>query len=88
MNYYALNRFWDQQRNGNGRPSLLVAIAKTFWKEYSIYALLCLINDVVLKIAQPQLLRIFLLYFKYDIQSLERKKQTKIISCFADLTRK
>lgn len=80
MNYYVFNRFWDQQRNGNGRPSLLVAIAKTFWKEYSIYALLCLINDVVLKIAQPQLLRIFLLYFKYDHHLLEKRKQAQNIT--------
>lgn len=31
-----------------------------------ILALLCLVNDVILKIAQPQLLRKFLLYFKSD----------------------
>lgn len=59
-----LQWFWDQQKNAKNGASLLKALAKTFWREYSVLAVLCLINDVVLKIAQPQLLRRFLLYFK------------------------
>lgn len=59
-----LQWFWDQQKNAKNGASLLKALAKTFWREYAILALLCLINDVVLKIVQPQFLRKFLLYFK------------------------
>lgn len=60
-----LQRFWVQQQNAkNGGASLLKALVKTFWREYAVLALLCLINDVILKIVQPQFLRKFLLYFK------------------------
>lgn len=59
-----LQLFWDQQQNAKNGPSLLKALAKTFWREYSVLALLCLINDVILKIVQPQFLRKFLLHFK------------------------
>lgn len=41
------------------------AIAKLFWKEFLLLGVLCLINDVIIKITQPQLLRKFLLYFRY-----------------------
>lgn len=61
-----LQRFWDLQQNAkNGGASLLKALVKTFWREYAVLALLCLINDVILKIVQPQFLRKFLLYFKW-----------------------
>ncbi|XP_031635712.1 multidrug resistance-associated protein 4-like [Contarinia nasturtii] len=59
-----LQRFWDQEQNEKKCASLFRAIAKTFWKEYLVLALLCLVNDVILKIAQPQLFRRFLQYFK------------------------
>lgn len=60
------NRFWEQQQSQKKSAALLTAIAKTFRREYLILALLCLVNDVILKIVQPQLLRKFLLYFKYE----------------------
>lgn len=60
---------WEKQLlgagNGKRRPSLLKAIANAFWREYFALGVLCLINDVILRIVQPQLLRQFLLYFKY-----------------------
>lgn len=60
-------RTWEQQLN-NGkkrRPSLLKAIVRAFWREYLLLGVLCLINDVIIRIVQPQLLRQFLLYFEY-----------------------
>lgn len=61
-------RFWErEQQNSKNGASLLKALAKTFTREYTILALLCLINDVILKILQPQFLRKFLLYFKWVV---------------------
>lgn len=48
----------------SAKPSLLKAVAKLFWKEFLLLGILCLMNDVIIRIVQPQLLRQFLLYFK------------------------
>lgn len=69
--YFVKIRYWDKEKNDKKCASLFMAIAKTFWKEYTILALLCLVNDVVLKIVQPQLFRRFLQYFKYDTFNFE-----------------
>lgn len=48
----------------SSKPSLLKAVAKLFWKEFLLLGILCLLNDVIIRIVQPQLLRQFLLHFK------------------------
>lgn len=63
--YALLCRQWTKEQNKPKNRSLLRAVAKTFWKEYLFLGFLCLINDVIIRIVQPQLLRQFLLYFKY-----------------------
>lgn len=60
-----LFRQWTKEQNKGKNRSLLRAVAKTFWKEYLFLGFLCLINDVIIRIVQPQLLRQFLLYFKW-----------------------
>lgn len=66
IDFSFIRRTWTEQLKEVGRrPSLLRAIATTFWREYFLLGFWCLINDVLIRIIQPQLLRHFLLYFKY-----------------------
>lgn len=47
-----------------GRPSLIYAIVQTFWREYTLLGLICVINDVVIRLSQPFLLGQLLMYFR------------------------
>lgn len=52
------------ERKKDVKSSLIRAVAKLFWKEFLLLGALCLVNDVIIRIVQPQLLRQFLLFFK------------------------
>lgn len=56
-------RNWKKETRSS-KPSLMVAVFKTFWKEYALLTTICAINDVVLRIGQPLLLGQLLLYFR------------------------
>lgn len=46
------------------KPSLVRAIAKTFWFEIFIMGVLCFMNDVVARLILPFLLERLLSYFR------------------------
>lgn len=45
-------------------PSIVKVIAKTFWKDYAVLAIVIVFNDMVLRLAQPYLLGQLLRYFR------------------------
>ncbi|XP_063700314.1 ATP-binding cassette sub-family C member 4-like [Culicoides brevitarsis] len=57
--------FKEVQKNQKS-PSLIKALAKTFWKEYTISACVQIFNELFLRIAQPLVLGRLLLYFKQE----------------------
>ncbi|XP_055710935.1 probable multidrug resistance-associated protein lethal(2)03659 [Phlebotomus papatasi] len=66
-------KWQDQLRNTSARPSLIRAIAITFWREYVCLGLIVVTNDFVIRLGQPLLLRRLLLYFRKntDIPHIE-----------------
>ncbi|XP_052900938.1 ATP-binding cassette sub-family C member 4-like [Anopheles moucheti] len=61
-----LEKKWFEQQAGPGRPSLVKAIFKTFWREYGVLGFITIINDIVIRLAQPIFLGWLLLYFRKD----------------------
>uniref|UniRef100_A0A2M3ZKJ0 Putative abc transporter n=1 Tax=Anopheles braziliensis TaxID=58242 RepID=A0A2M3ZKJ0_9DIPT len=61
-----LEKKWFEQQAGPGRPSLVKAIFKTFWREYGLLGLITIINDIVIRLAQPIFLGWLLMYFRED----------------------
>uniref|UniRef100_A0A182NL50 Uncharacterized protein n=1 Tax=Anopheles dirus TaxID=7168 RepID=A0A182NL50_9DIPT len=61
-----LEKKWFEQQAGPGRPSLVKAIFKTFWREYGVLGLITIVNDIVIRLAQPIFLGWLLLYFRKD----------------------
>lgn len=59
-------RKWCEECKTNQNPSLLRAIAKTFWPQYLWIGFLTLLFDVVAPLSLPFLLRHFLEYFRYE----------------------
>lgn len=57
-------RTWSDECKKKGKPSLVRAVAKAFWSELSIMGLLCLMNDVVVRLILPFLLEGLLSYFR------------------------
>ncbi|KAG4077286.1 hypothetical protein HA402_009915 [Bradysia odoriphaga] len=55
---------WRKQVNSPGRPSLILAIVATFWREYLLLGCICIFNDIFIRLAQPFLLGRLLLYFR------------------------
>lgn len=62
--YFFLCRKWFEQQAGPGRPSLVKAIFKTFWREYGVLGFITIINDIVIRLAQPIFLGWLLMYFR------------------------
>lgn len=62
--YSSLCRKWFEQQAGPGRPSLVKAIFKTFWREYGVLGFITIINDIVIRLAQPIFLGWLLMYFR------------------------
>lgn len=58
------NRKWREECDKKAKPSLLKAIAKTFWPEYLLIGMLNLISDVVSPLLVPYLLKHLLEYFR------------------------
>ena len=56
-------RNWTQQVNGKKKPSLIKAIAKTFWREYAVLGFIQFFNDIVVRLSQPMFLGWLLDYF-------------------------
>lgn len=61
-----LEKKWFAQQSGPGRPSLIKAIVKTFWWEYSILGFITIFNDIFIRLAQPIFLGMLLQYFRRD----------------------
>lgn len=61
--FFVLNRNWTQQVNGKKKPSLIKAIAKTFWREYAVLGFIQFFNDIVIRLTQPIFLGLLLNYF-------------------------
>lgn len=59
-----LCRNWKKQLDKPGRPSIIKAVIATFWKEYTLFGLMCGFNDIVLRLIQPLLLGELLKYFR------------------------
>ncbi|EAT42552.1 AAEL005937-PA [Aedes aegypti] len=57
---------WFAQQSGPGRPSLIKAIFRTFWWEYTILGFICVVNDIFIRLAQPIFLGWLLQYFRKD----------------------
>lgn len=55
---------WRKQINSPGRPSLILAIVATFWREYLLLGFICVFNDIFIRLAQPFLLGRLLEYFR------------------------
>nr|XP_040220684.2 ATP-binding cassette sub-family C member 4-like [Anopheles coluzzii]XP_040220685.2 ATP-binding cassette sub-family C member 4-like [Anopheles coluzzii]XP_040220686.2 ATP-binding cassette sub-family C member 4-like [Anopheles coluzzii]XP_040220687.2 ATP-binding cassette sub-family C member 4-like [Anopheles coluzzii]XP_040220688.2 ATP-binding cassette sub-family C member 4-like [Anopheles coluzzii]XP_049463568.1 ATP-binding cassette sub-family C member 4-like [Anopheles coluzzii]XP_04946356 len=63
-----LEKKWFEQQAGPGRPSLVKAIFKTFWREYGVLGFITIINDIVIRLAQPIFLGWLLMYFRKDTE--------------------
>uniref|UniRef100_A0A0P6IW43 Putative abc transporter c family member n=1 Tax=Aedes aegypti TaxID=7159 RepID=A0A0P6IW43_AEDAE len=61
-----LEKKWFAQQSGPGRPSLIKAIFRTFWWEYTILGFICVVNDIFIRLAQPIFLGWLLQYFRKD----------------------
>ncbi|XP_055636392.1 ATP-binding cassette sub-family C member 4-like [Toxorhynchites rutilus septentrionalis] len=61
-----LEKQWFASQSGPGRPSLIKAILKTFWWEYTILGFIVIVNDIFIRLAQPIFLGLLLQYFKQD----------------------
>uniref|UniRef100_A0A182IVJ8 Uncharacterized protein n=1 Tax=Anopheles atroparvus TaxID=41427 RepID=A0A182IVJ8_ANOAO len=61
-----LEKKWFEQQAGPGRPSLVKAIFKTFWREYGVLGIITIFNDIFIRLAQPIFLGKLLLYFRED----------------------
>ncbi|XP_062560530.1 ATP-binding cassette sub-family C member 4-like [Armigeres subalbatus] len=61
-----LEKKWFEQQSGKGRPSLVKAIFKTFWWEYTILGFICVVNDIFIRLAQPIFLGWLLQYFRKE----------------------
>ncbi|XP_031636272.1 multidrug resistance-associated protein 4-like [Contarinia nasturtii] len=64
---HRLEKKWEKQLM-KSKPSLLSAIVATFWKEYTLYALVCTFTDLVSRLGQPLILGKLLLFFRNDSQ--------------------
>ena len=49
--------------NGKKKPSLIKAIARTFWRDYAMIGFIQFFNDIVIRLTQPILLGWLLSYF-------------------------
>lgn len=49
--------------NGKKKPSLIKAIAKTFWREYAVLGFIQFFNDILVRLTQPLFLGWLLDYF-------------------------
>ncbi|KFB40460.1 AGAP001775-PA-like protein [Anopheles sinensis] len=63
-----LEKKWFEQQAGPGRPSLVKAIFKTFWREYGVLGIITVFNDIFIRLAQPIFLGQLLLYFRKDTE--------------------
>ncbi|XP_052868167.1 ATP-binding cassette sub-family C member 4-like [Anopheles cruzii] len=61
-----LEKKWFEQQAGPGRPSLVKAIFKTFWREYGVLGFITIVNDIFIRLAQPIVLGWLLMYFRKD----------------------
>ncbi|XP_058822716.1 ATP-binding cassette sub-family C member 4-like [Topomyia yanbarensis] len=61
-----LEEKWRDQQNSPGRPSLIKAIFKTFWYEYTVLGIIVFFNDIVVRLSQPIFLGLLLQYFRQD----------------------
>ncbi|XP_072383363.1 ATP-binding cassette sub-family C member 4-like isoform X2 [Diabrotica undecimpunctata] len=62
-----LERNWEKQKlKQKGKPSLLRAVAITYWFEYLRLGFLTLIGDVVIRVSQPYVLGLLLTYYSPD----------------------
>ncbi|XP_018565535.1 probable multidrug resistance-associated protein lethal(2)03659 isoform X2 [Anoplophora glabripennis] len=59
-----LEKAWHYQVANNEKPSLLKALLTVFYKELSIYGLLLLIQEFIVKLSQPLLISNFLRYYE------------------------
>lgn len=57
-------RKWEKELTESKRPSLLVALVATFWREYGLLCLISASNDLIAQLGQPLLLGQLLLYFQ------------------------
>lgn len=67
-------RHWKQQlqtdlkqSSKSGKPSLVKAIFRTFWRELVLLSTVTLFGEIILRIAQPILLGRLLLYFRWAV---------------------
>lgn len=61
-------RKWKiQLQKKSGSPSLVKAVAWTFWREYSIFSCMSLFSDIVFRLTQPLLLGELLRFFRYNV---------------------
>lgn len=58
-------RTWQAECKRKTKPSLVRAVAKTFWTEFFLMGVLCFYNDVVVRLLLPFLLEQLLTYFRY-----------------------
>ncbi|XP_058061172.1 ATP-binding cassette sub-family C member 4-like [Anopheles bellator] len=61
-----LEKKWFEQQAGPGRPSLVKAIFKTFWREYGVLGFITIVNDIFIRLAQPIVLGWLLMFFRKD----------------------
>lgn len=63
--YVIVRRNWKKQlAKPGGRPSIIRAVVATFWREYTIFGLMCGFNDIVLRLLQPWFLGELLKFFR------------------------
>ncbi|KAJ6650180.1 Cystic fibrosis transmembrane conductance regulator [Pseudolycoriella hygida] len=61
-----ISRIWTDECKKCDRPSLKYAVAKLFWKELTVMAVICFVNDVVICLTLPFLLGNLLNYYRKD----------------------
>ncbi|KAI2473971.1 ATP-binding cassette sub-family C member 4 isoform X2 [Diabrotica virgifera virgifera] len=69
-----LERNWDKQKlKPKGKPSLLRAVAITYWYEYLRLGFLTLIGDVFIRVSQPYVLGLLLTYYNPDSKTTKEQ---------------
>ncbi|CAO1401294.1 unnamed protein product [Diamesa serratosioi] len=63
-----LEKNWFKQLGGKKRPSLIKALCRTFWPEYTLLGIIAVINDIGIRLSAPIFLGMLLEYFRPDTE--------------------
>lgn len=62
--YLHVFRAWQNECKKKTKPSLVKAVVKAFWFEFTLMGFFCFLNDAVVRLILPFLLENLLSYFR------------------------